>query len=119
MENRPKKLPKKPAQELIIEKISQQTKGLIKLSWDKATEIMNIVFDNSNQAYVVQYRHNSQMKGSWEKIRNLATTDQIIDEKIKEAIQSAPVMDFYKFECFNSDGEREGSIYTINPCLFD
>lgn len=118
-ENKPQKLPKKSVQDLVIEKVLELTKGFVKLNWDHATTIINTVLTNSKQAYVVHYRYNAQSKGLWEKIRNIATTDTFIEEKISEAIQRAPVMDCYKFDCFNSDGEQQGTIYTTNPFLFE
>lgn len=117
-ENKPK-LPKKSVQELLIAKVSELTKGQVKINWDHANEIINTVLTNSKQAYVVHWRYSSNNKGGWEKVRNLATTDELIDQRIREAIEKAPVMDFYKFECFNSEGNKEGEIYTINPFLFD
>jgi hypothetical protein len=58
-------------------------------------------------------------EGNWRWCKDEVTTDKIIKQKIIEALDRGPAHHFYMFECYNSKGEMEGKIYTLNPALFD
>jgi hypothetical protein len=104
--------------QLIIDYVFKITKGFVKLRHDDVSEIINMVLINGATAYVLLYRYNGN-NNSWDKGKRIATSNEIIKRKIIEALESKPVEKCYRFECYNSDGELEGNIYTINPMLFE
>lgn len=102
-----------PEQE-IIAYIKTVTGGLVALTPKHANIIVSIAL-RQDVPKVILFRYGIK---AWEKVRTLATTQEAIDAAIKEAIKHRPVEGFYKYDCFNKDGQFEGTIYTVNPNLF-
>lgn len=96
--------------------VKERTKGLVKLSIDDCSNIINMVMEQK-KPFVKLLRFNGQ-NGSWEHMRNIETTQEKIDMEIKKSINHAPVLECYKFELYNENGQIEGTIFTINPTLF-
>jgi hypothetical protein len=70
------------------------------------------------KAFVKKYRFNA-MHQTYELYRNIYTTDAVIKQRILEALEEGSVYLFYKYELFNSAGELEGTLYSVNASLFD
>jgi hypothetical protein len=99
----------------IISLMSQRTKGLIKLTPKIAQEIIDIVISGGDTAFVKLFRYEIN---TWKFYRQIPTTNEIVKQRVMEALDTKPVDYSYKFECYNSDGQLEGQIFTINSALF-
>jgi hypothetical protein len=99
----------------IISLVDHRTKGLVKLTPKAAQEIIDLVIAGGNTAFVKLHRYEVN---TWRFHRQIPTTDEFIREKISEALDEKQVDKHYKFECFNSSGQLEGQIFTVNSALF-
>lgn len=98
------------------------SKGVINVSPSQANRLIDIAINGGYSKEVLgtaklhQYLPGTQ---SWKQIRIAHATDKAINIKIKEflAIDGAP-MDLYRWDCYNSDKQLEGLIYTANITLF-
>lgn len=106
-------------QQDIIDYLRATTKGRVTIPPSIADGIIAIVNGNGNPpgARAKLHRYNA-LKGDWEFIRTETTTDTAIAYQVREAIKHAPVDHCYRWDCYNSNGEFEGYIYTVNTSLF-
>lgn len=106
----------------LIDHLAQLSNGLLQVTHTGAKEIINLVTNTvyhpaANTAVANLYSWNS-VSSTWIMVRQIPTTDEAIKTNIVEALQQSPSMQFYRWECYNSAGEFEGNIFTINPSLF-
>lgn len=95
------------------------SKGAVKINYQQARHIINLVVGKPEQGQAVAkcYRYNN-VKNDYEPLVNVITTDATIQREVIAALERKPVTRFYRFDCYNSAGEFEGKIYTLNPELF-
>ena len=60
----------------------------------------------------------SSLKKGWEEKYVVETTDETISQNIIRALTVNPIKEFYKWDCYNSAGIFQGSIFTANTNLF-
>ena len=104
----------------IIDYLFTQSRGVINITPQHAEAIIDLVvyqYARDIKAVAKLYRHNAVID-TWELIRTVHTTDEIIKEQIIIALEKKPPENFLMFECYNQAGQFEGRIYTINPSLF-
>lgn len=101
---------------IIIEHLYTASQGLIKITKDQANDIINLV-TNYRPAYAVKSRY--AQGNRIEVVRTITTTLEAINEAILNALESGPTHGFYKYDLYNDKQELQGSIFTINPNLFD
>jgi hypothetical protein len=99
----------------IIDLVNRRTKGLVKITPLMAQEIINIVISGGETPFVKLYRY--EING-WKLHRQIPTSQDTIDREIRTALKAQPVDHFYKYECFNQNGELEGNIFSTNANLF-
>lgn len=106
-------------EQAIQDYILQESKGAVKINYQQARCIINLVIGKANQGQAVAnlYRYNLQ-KQDYEFMRNIFTTDAAIHREIIAALEKKPPTENYRFDCYNSAGEFEGHIYSLNPELF-
>lgn len=100
--------------------ISQATNGLVSITQTQAADILDIAYKQSgktNAALAKLYKYEAQT-GNWQFVRTIQVTDEQVKDEIITALSRTPAKQFYRYECYNSTGQFEGNIETVNPCLF-
>ena len=107
------------AKQNIIDYLRRKSGGLINISSDMATDIITLANHQpvENVAVAKLYRWNELKKG-YELQYAVPATDELIKNNVKQALLTPPVQNCYLWECYNSNGEFEGKIYTVNTNLF-
>jgi hypothetical protein len=71
-----------------------------------------------NSAYAKLSRYNA-MKNGYDPIRVIRTNDEAIKQAIVKALSiGVQPQGGYLYECYNSNGQFEGKIFSLNPELF-
>lgn len=77
------------------------------------------MLDTIGKAYITLYEWSMNNK-SWIKQYTAITTDEIIKIQIDKYLSgNNETMDFYRFDCYNSEGVFQGTLYTTHIWLFD
>jgi hypothetical protein len=107
------------AKQNIIDYLRRKTGGFVNITSDMAGDIIALANNQQveNVAYAKLYRWNGNAK-KFELQYAIPATDELIKHNIKQALNKPQVKDFYLWECYNSDGQFEGNIYTANRNLF-
>lgn len=107
------------AKKAIIEYLRIRSGGLVNITSDMADDVIALAHGQlvSNTAKAKLYRWNGQSK-LYEIMYTVSATDELIKKNIKEALETRPVDLCYMWECYNSEGQHEGKIYTANTNLF-
>jgi hypothetical protein len=107
------------AKQNIIDYLRRKSGGLINISSDMATDIITLVNNQPVESIAVAKLFRwSELKSSYELQYAVPATDELIKQNVKEALTKRPIDKFYLWECYNSAGEFEGKIYTVNTNLF-
>lgn len=104
----------------IIQYLQEQSRGIICLSATQARHLISLVkFDGdiTTGAHVKLFRWNGT-NSKYDFLYSVLTTDEDIKQKIIAALEKRPAEKCYVWECYNSNGELEGKIYSINTNLF-
>lgn len=105
--------------QIIIDYLHQQTNGRVNLTIQQAGKIIELVRGQLDApGPVAKLSRYSALNDKWEYLYTVKTTQQQIDAAITYAINSAPVLNTYLWECYNAAGEPEGKIFTIHANLF-
>lgn len=107
------------ARQNIIDYLRRKSGGLININSDMATDIITLAHGQlvENMAVAKLYRW-SELKTCWELQYAIPATDELIKRNVKDALTTRPVDKCYLWECYNSSGEFEGKIFTVNTNLF-
>lgn len=99
--------------------ISKRTKGVCTITFQDARHIINLVTGvvNKGTARAEFFRFNA-CNNQYEKIRVIATTDEVIKAAILEALDRGPMYEFYRYDLYNAAGEFECRIFTVKNNLF-
>lgn len=107
-------------QQTIINYITAISKGLVCISAQHADDIIGIV--NSNDlmvgAKVNMYQWNNSFK-RYDFLRTLITSEDKVAKFIELALAKRPVEMRIKYECYNSQCDFQGCIYTSDASIFD
>ena len=103
----------------IIKYFDKLSKGVVKLLPVHVQKIRDILNTAPSGSPFVNLLHYNNIKGSYEQVRTIKTTDQQIHDVLIRMLQRKQVMQVYKYECFNSAQEWQCDIYTVSPALFD
>lgn len=105
----------------IINYLASESKGVINCSHAQARALIDIVLTTTGPqptgAIARLYRYNA-VSSQYDFIYTRQCTNEQIKEAILTALETSPAHGFYMWECYNSAGEFEGKIYTINTQLF-
>lgn len=107
----------------IIRYLQQLSKGLVTITKEQAADIIGMVKEDQRYraagvyACAKLYRWNATVE-NWEIMQVIPTTDQLISQRILEALDKGPVNFFYRYELLDTNGDHQGSIYTANQNLF-
>lgn len=107
----------------IIRYLQQLSKGLVTISNEQAADIINMVKETQQYqaagvyACAKLYRWNATVE-NWEIMQVIPTTDELISQRIVEALDKGPVNFFYRYDLLDTNGDHQGSIYTANSNLF-
>lgn len=98
--------------------ISDITKGIVTINKVQADKITDIVIKGGNKTAFVKLSRWNGAKQTYEFVRTIETTEEAIKAEVIAALKK-PLVEFcYRFDCFNSNEEFEGKIFTVNPALF-
>lgn len=102
----------------IEEYLYKVSRGKIVLVPGIAEKIRRIAVGQGDQSPVAKlYRYNA-LKEGWEIMYVVKTSDEAIEQAILTALDHKPVEKFYRWDCYNSLLELQGSIYTTNTNIF-
>jgi hypothetical protein len=107
------------ARQNIIDYLRRKSGGLLNITNDMATEIIDIARNDriEQSANAKLFRYNMQKK-AFEILYTVPATDELVKKNIKESLNKAPVNECYMWECYNSEGHYEGKILTTDTNLF-
>jgi hypothetical protein len=101
----------------IISYLSDQSRGVIRLTTEAAKHIVEIVIGRHSPTAKL-FRWDANLN-SWIHRRTEQTTMEEINKQIMEHLGKKDQPDkFYKWDMYNCCGEFEGSIFTLNLMLF-
>lgn len=92
-----------------------KTKGLVRLDLADIDAIINLVRDHSARAIFYKW---SNQKNTYIVERTSQISDRQLHETLAEYGGKPPIHEFGMYELYNSAGEKQGTIYTINYGLF-
>ena len=103
----------------IIEYLRLKSGGMINITSDMADDVIAMAHDIeiNKTAYAKLYRWNAA-KSNYELMYTVSTTDELIQQNVHDALKKRPADQCYLWECYNSTGQFEGKIYTVNTNLF-
>ncbi len=103
----------------IMDYLRSISHGMINLTPAHVQELIEIAKGNRGAigAFCKLLRW-SELKQGWEVQYAVATSDEQIAMRIREALDIPPVVNFYKWECYGSDQLLQGNIFTANTSLF-
>lgn len=110
----------KPLQQKIHNYFTDHSNGVVNLTESNCNDLIDMVLSShhkSNTAVANMHRYNAQLD-KYDFVVSRFTTDTEIKNAVIEALNEPPQMKFNRWDCYNSAGEFEGSIFTISCHLF-
>lgn len=105
-------------EEQIIEYLFTVSRGKIKATPAIVSEIIQIAQGRDGGTAVCKLMRWNEVKRSWEVQYAVKSTDEEINLQVRAALDRPQVDRCYKWECYNSHGQLEGNIFTVNTNLF-
>lgn len=102
----------------LIDYLRAESRGKINLSVAQANKIIELVTKPNTATAVAKVHKYSPAKSSYDLLRVIETTDDVVKEGIVKALETPPVEGFYRYDCYNSKAEFEGKIFSIHNNLF-
>lgn len=102
-------------EEKIIEYLLIKSKGLLRLNINAAREIIKIIIPSDASVRFCKY--NFQTK-DYDMQRIIYTTDLIVYDAVYKYLQIPPTIQFYRYDCFNSNSEFQSFIYSAKSNIF-
>jgi hypothetical protein len=103
----------------LIDYVRQETNGRVNLTPGMVKGMIAIMNDVGQKGSALAQLHRfNALRGGWEFLYSRLTTDEEVNLQTREALKKNPVEREYRWDCYNSLGQLEGYIFTVNTSLF-